>query len=305
MQIEIIQAFLQVCKDGAISKSCDKMNISQQGLSRQLKVLERELGVGLFERSNQGIRLTQEGQLIRPYFEEIDRQYTALRQMLRWRQSSDVIRLGFSVSAAHAVGSDFIIHYQTLHPEMLVQISSVTNNDCEQQLLSGELDAALLVSPAHLERYDSVLVFESPACAVLSKKHPLAGRRMIKLEDLQGETLFIPNRQYRMRQLFDETYEKMIPKFGRIFQSAEYMDYLKLPEETEGVALGFAVFCQNLGENLTVIPLEEKLPIRIYFCTNPQSMHSERLDDFRGFVEQTLLVKNRLQGNEWDNIKKH
>lgn len=288
MQIETIQAFLQVCKDGAISKSCEKMNISQQGLSRQLLAMEKELGVTLLHRSRQGIRLTTEGNLLRPYFEEIDRQYTASLQMLRWRQNQDVIRLGFSVSAAHAVGSNFVIQYQTLHPEMLVQISSVTNDDCEKQLLSGELDAALLVSPGRLEDLDAVLIFESPSCAVLSRNHPLADRSTISLRDLEGETVFVPNRQYRMRQLFEQVYKDILPKFKRILSSAEYMDYLKLPAHNSGVALGFDVFCQNLEENLIVIPTEEKLPIRIYFCMNPSRVHTRQMEDFSSYVKETL-----------------
>lgn len=174
MQIETIQAFLQVCQDGAISKSCEKMNISQQGLSRQLLTMEKELGVTLLHRSRQGTQLTKEGQLLIPYFEEIVRQYTASLQILRWRQKQDVIRLGFSASAAHAVDSNFVIQYQTLHPEILVQISTVTNDDCENQLLEGDLDAALLVSPQRLADLDAVLISESRSCAVLSKSHPLA-----------------------------------------------------------------------------------------------------------------------------------
>ena len=294
MQIETIQAFLQVCKDGAISKSCEKMNISQQGLSRQLMAMEKEIGATLFLRSRQGIQLTAEGNLLRPYFEEIDRQYSASMQALRWRRNEDVIRLGFSVSAAHAVGSNFVIQYQTLHPEMLVQISSVTNDDCEKQLLSGELDAALLVCPRRLEDLDAVLIFESQSCAVVSRTHPLAKKTKISLRELEGETVFVPNRQYRMRQLFEQVYKEMIPRFGRVLSSAEYMDYLKLPAQNKGVALGFDVFCQNLGEDLVAIPTEEKLPIQIFFCMNPRGIHTSRLEDFSNYVKELL----RLERND-------
>ncbi|MBQ6798965.1 MAG: LysR family transcriptional regulator [Oscillospiraceae bacterium] len=291
MQIETVQAFLQVCRDGAISRSCEKMNISQQGLSRQLQAMEKELGVKLLERSRQGIRPTRDGMMLRPYFEEIERQYAAALRMVRRRGDPDVIRMGFSVSAAHAVGSNFVIQYQTLHPDMLVQISSVTNDDCENQLLSGELDAALLVSPRNREKLDCTLIFESPSCAVVSRSHPLAEKEKIRLQDLEGETVFVPNRQYRMRQLFDEVHRDMIPRFGRVLSSAEYMDYLKLPAQNSGVALGFDVFCQNLDENLVVIPTEEKFPIRIYFCIDPRGTHSPRLEDFRGYVKEMLRME--------------
>lgn len=288
MQIETIQAFLQVCRDGAISKSCEKMNISQQGLSRQLLTMEKELGATLLQRSRRGIQLTAEGRLLLPYFEEIDRQYTASLQVLRWRQKQDVVRLGFSASAAHAVDSNFVIQYQALHPEIMVQISTVTNDDCEKQLLDGALDAALLVSPQRLDSLDAVLVSESPSCAVVSKSHPLARRTSISLHDLEGETIFVPNHQFRMRQLFDEVYQEVLPKFRRILTSAEYMDYLKLPAQNAGVALGFDVFCQKLGPDLIVIPMEENFPMRIYFCQNPTHTHTKQTGDFIRYVRDTL-----------------
>lgn len=288
MQIETIQAFLQVCRDGAISKSCEKMNISQQGLSRQLLTMEKELGTTLLHRSRQGIQLTAEGRLILPYFEEIDRQYAASLQMLRQRQAQNIVRLGFSASAAHAVDSNFVIQYQTLHPEILVQISTVTNDDCEKQLLEGNLDAALLVSPQRLDSLDAVLVSESRSCAVLSKTHPLASRSSLSLHDLEGETIFVPNRQFRMRQLFDQVYQEMLPKFKRILSSAEYMDYLKLPAQNPGIALGFDVFCQKLGDDLTVIPMEENFPMRIYFCRNPAHIHPKQTEEFIQYVRDTL-----------------
>lgn len=290
MQIETIQAFLQICRDGAISKSCEKMNISQQGLSQQMIAMERELGVTLFIRSRQGIRLTAEGRLFRPYCEEMERQYRAGLQALRSAKEQNVIRLGFSVSAAHAVGSNFVIRYQTMHPELAVQIRSITNDGCERQLLNGELDAALLISPVHMDRLDTALVCESPSCAVMAKDHPLAKREQICLEDLAGETVFVPNREYRMRQLFEKAYGDLFPSFGRLLSSAEYMDYLKLPATSGGVALGFAAFCQNLGETLTAIPMKENFPMRIYFCTNPKSTHTTQLLGFCEFVKHTLRV---------------
>lgn len=288
MQIEAIRAFLQVCRDGAISKSCEKMNISQQGLSRQLLTMEKELGTTLLHRSRQGIQLTTEGRLLLPYFEEIDRQYAASVQILRQRQKQDVVRLGFSASAAHAVDSNFVIQYQTLHPEILVQISTVTNDDCEKQLLDGDLDAAVLVSPPHLDELDAVLISESRSCAVLSKSHPLANRASISLHDLEGETIFVPNRQFRMRQLFDQVYSNILPKFKRILSSAEYMDYLKLPAQNAGIALGFDVFCQNLNPELTAIPMEENFPMRVYFCQNPARVHAKQTEEFFLYVKEAL-----------------
>lgn len=113
-------------------------------------------------------------------------------------------------------------------------------------------------------------------------------RSGISLHDLEGETIFVPNRQFRMRQLFDQVYSEILPKFKRILSSAEYMDYLKLPAQNAGVALGFDVFCQNLGSDLIVIPMEENFPMRIYFCQNPTRIHTKQTEDFIQYVKEAL-----------------
>ena len=290
MQIHMIRAFLQPCADGSVSKSSENLNISQQGLSRQLLAMERELGIQLFVRSSQGLTLTADGELVRPHFEEICRQYDAANSALRIHHRQEIIRLGFTYSSTYATGLNFVLTYQTIHPGVAIQISSLTHNNCEQQLLRGELDAALITCPGQTEAFNRILVFESRGCAVVNRNHRLAGKKSIHLEELIGETVFMPNEQYRMRQLFDTQYQHLESRFKSIFSSGEHTEYIKLLSETEGVALTFEFLCGNLGPQLVCIPVAEDFPARIYFCTNKKIPASRQLRNFMQYVQRTLGV---------------
>lgn len=61
VQIQNLQSFLALANCGSISECSHQLNISQQGLSRQLKSMENELGVKLVNRSHRGIKLTAAG----------------------------------------------------------------------------------------------------------------------------------------------------------------------------------------------------------------------------------------------------
>ena len=67
MQIDAIRAFVLLCEDLNITRVSEKIHISQQGLSRQLKALEKELGTTLFFRSSKSLTLTESGQLLLPH----------------------------------------------------------------------------------------------------------------------------------------------------------------------------------------------------------------------------------------------
>lgn len=71
MEIRTLRYFLQIARDGNITKAADYLHISQPTLSRQMQILEDELGKKLFHRHSHHISLTEEGMLLRERAEEI------------------------------------------------------------------------------------------------------------------------------------------------------------------------------------------------------------------------------------------
>ena len=71
MEIRVLKYFLTVVQEESINKAADVLHITQPTLSRQLALMEEQLGVTLFNRSSKGISLTNEGMLLRRRAEEI------------------------------------------------------------------------------------------------------------------------------------------------------------------------------------------------------------------------------------------
>lgn len=290
MQIHALQAFLTLCQEGSISRACEKLNISQQGLSRQLRAMEQELGVTLFTRKSRGLTLTEEGAMLEPYFKDVCQRYEAACTALASRHEPKTIRLGFTTASAYATGLSFILNYQDRHPETVLQITTLTNDECEQQLLDGKLDAALITEPVHADSFHNILILESPACAVVNRDHPFAKRDGIRIRDLEGEIVYGASDRYRMRQLVESKFKDMLPKVKKLFSADQHLEYIKLPLEGPGVALTFYFLCDNLDPRLVCVPILDNIPTRIYFCTNKDKPGNAQLKSFAAYVKEKMEI---------------
>ena len=88
MRIEVLEYFLEISECESFSRASDTLYISQQGLSKSMRALERELGVILFRKNGRKIELTEEGAILKQHATKIVRQNDALRECLFERQVS-------------------------------------------------------------------------------------------------------------------------------------------------------------------------------------------------------------------------
>ena len=148
MDIRAMQNYLAVTREGTISAAAQALRVSQPALSRQMKDLEEELGVTLFERGKRRITLTEEGLILRKRAEEMirlmQRTETEISQV-RDRVTGDV-RIGAGESHAfhHLSRSAGLLRKQ--YPGIRFHIISGDTMDLMDQLDSGLIDFALIFS---------------------------------------------------------------------------------------------------------------------------------------------------------------
>lgn len=290
MQIEWIRAFLQLCEDKNITKSGAALNISQQGLSRQLKSMEQELGFPLFQRNSRSMTLTAKGSVLVPYFQEIARLYDGALKAAGEPQQNNVLKLGFSQTATTALGLSFISRYQLDHPDITFQISNVDNESGEQMLLDEDLDGLFCFYPRHMKDFRTVLVHESRCLIVVRKDHPLAQKEAVYVDDLAGQNVYLPDKSFRMRQILDQYFPMLVGSFKGKLVSSEPLEYVKLPAQTGGVALAFEFQCKNLPDSLTTRYAAENYYGKLYYCTPKKASPSPVVRDFSAYVRDNLQI---------------
>ncbi|WP_330308139.1 MULTISPECIES: LysR family transcriptional regulator [unclassified Streptomyces] len=186
-----LRYFVAVAEDLHFTRAAERLFVSQPALSKQIRMLERQLGAELFERDRQGVRLTAVGSALLPY---------ARRVLADWDAASDAVErakaeqqatlvVGMSTSPGRggllpAIRSRF----SEACPAARVELRQVSWTDSSAGLADGSVDAAFVWLPVpDEERYEWVVVAEEPRHVALPDTHPLAPRPEIDFAELLDE----------------------------------------------------------------------------------------------------------------------
>lgn len=187
MEIKVLEYFLEIAREGNMSRAADKLNISQPTLSKQMKALEEELGKDLFIRIASGLVLTDEGMLLRKRAEDIVNMVnktTAEFKDLNNIQGGEVY-IGCAESHLIRHLAAIIRNFRNNYPLFQFHLTSGNTEQVVERLERGLLDFAVIVEPPDLSRYNYLEVPGTDTLGLLlHRNHPLAGKDRISIEDL-------------------------------------------------------------------------------------------------------------------------
>ena len=194
MDIRVLQYFLAVAREESISKAAETLHMTQPPLSRQLKVLERELGKQLFIRGSKKITLTEDGMLLRKRAEELVDLMEKTKAELT--SSNENINGEIYIGCGETESISFLAQaakkLQKNHPLIRYHIYSGDAERVLEKLNKGLIDFGLLVNPADLSDYDYLHLPMKDVWGVLMRKDsPLADKKEITAEDLWDKPLIL------------------------------------------------------------------------------------------------------------------
>ena len=199
-----LRYFVAVAEDLHFTRAAERLFISQPALSKQIRMLERQLGAPLFDRGREGVRLTLVGEALLPHARQVlaawDRGWAEAEQA-KSKQRATLVA-GMSTSPGRggllpAIRSRFT----ALHPEAVVQLRQVGWDDPTAGLADGAVDVAFVWLPLpDPGRYLWVVVAEEQRLVAMPDSHPLASRDVIDFADLLDEPfLALPRRAGPLR----------------------------------------------------------------------------------------------------------
>ncbi|WP_295635384.1 LysR family transcriptional regulator [uncultured Intestinimonas sp.] len=266
MEIRVLRYFLEVAREGNITRSAAYLHISQPTLSRQLKELEEELGKKLFVRSNYSVKLTEEGMLLRKRAEDIldmvdktTEEFKALDEI-----NGGDIRIGCAESDGIKYVARAAKKLHRRYPNIRYHIYSSGTEAVNERLDRGLLDFAVIVQEVDLSRYNYLRLPVQDAWGVLMRKDdPLAQRETIQAGDLRNLPLICS------RQALEE---EMVKWFGDELEKLNIVatyDLMYNASILTREGLGYTIGFQNLVDTgadseLCVRPLEPPLASPMY-----------------------------------------
>lgn len=191
MELRHLRYFVMAAAEGSISRAAARLNISQPAVSRQIRDLEDELGVVLFERESNGLSLTQPGVAALPHAQELLRRAGDLKVAMDvfGKSVRKTLRVGFIETALPGFLASAMRSFNQRHDDVCIEIRSMTPLEQENALRKGEIDVALLGTPCPqlANEFQVEAIKKTPMAIVLPDNHLLSLRKSIELSDLAEE----------------------------------------------------------------------------------------------------------------------
>ena len=258
MDIRIMEYYLAVVREGNISAAAESLHVSQPALSRQIKDLEEELGVTLFERGSRRIKLTEEGMILRRRAEEMVRLMHITESEISQAHNniSGEIHIGAGESLSFHHLSKIAGEIHKSYPDVRFHITSGDTADLIDQLGSGLIDIALIFTEYDHTQYQGIqLPTEDKLGILMRKDDSLAQKEVITVSDLQSLPLIIPRASMELLSSDPILANLNIVTVYNLIYNASL-----LVEDGVGYAIGFDGLINVTGDSpLTFRPLDNQV----------------------------------------------
>jgi len=205
MDIRQLEMFLAVSEEGGFTRAGERLHVSQSAISRQIGLLEKELGSPLFNRDGRRISLTHPGEIL------VRTAYNLFREMQQLvEQLSDVhelrrgrLRLAGGMSVCMYVLPRLLKRYRRLHPGVDVRVSSGSSEVILRKLRGHEMDLALLTLPVIAKDLEVIPVLKEEMVVVTAPRHPLARKRVVDAREIGKFPLILYETGSRTRETIE------------------------------------------------------------------------------------------------------
>lgn len=288
--LQQLRYFKELAEAGHLTRTAEKLLITQTTLSNTIKNLERQLGVKLFDRVGRSIQLSEAGKLYLPYVQEalhaLDNGRSALGD---YRGAEErTVSVAFSSSMAWA---ELIRGFHTQYEEYTIRQIDRGKDAFRRLLLDQEVDFVITgVGDISFDGFSYREIRETPIYLCVSPDHPLAERESVSLSEIRDEPFINLPESSAFRGFCDELFARA----GIHYHVALECDYTlrgRLVEAGFGVALttGISRSVNLLGTNVAYVPISDNAARRtIAIVWNEKHYLSRAARDFLHYAQSAI-----------------
>lgn len=299
MELRQLKYFVATAEAQHFRRAAASLRIAQPALSRQIKALELEIGVALFERSPQGVKLTEAGRSLLVDAARImnDIAEAAERTRRTARGQRGRLRIAFSdVLSGHPLLTRSISRFRAAAPDVEISLLPMVTTPQIEALRALQVDAGFLFHrPLDAREFAWREMSRETAVVAVPRHHPLARRRSLRLQDLRDQPLLCVgehiNPGFYRSVLAAFTAASITP---RIVQQAGSLVVLSLVETGMGVGIVSSALRWRISTQLVMRPVEGFLPST---SVDLVWRHADRSPVLRSFI---ATVTGRKDGKRAD-----
>src|SRR5712664_572471 len=265
--IEKLRLFLVILEEGSLRRAAERLHISQSAITRQIQLLEHDLGGRVLERTSTGVRPTNGGHALADKARDLLADYDSVMAEVRRlvRGEADRLRIGYVASAVQEYLGPALAMLRRTYPKLKVKMLDQTPGEMIIALRRGEIDLALTGHGVDLLSRDFYThkLASVPSLVALPLDHPLASQKQISISELKNESFVrgadsvVPGYNQKIIQ-FCRRFGKFRPRFVSIEAPASLAEAL-VSAANEGAVSLHPIFISHLSiPNVVMVPIADK-----------------------------------------------
>lgn len=245
--------FQETVQAGSMRAASDSLGVAPSSISRQIALLEAQVGLPLIESGRRNIKLTQAGQLVLDYIKEKRSQDEVFRSRLedlhglKTGEVHIAMGEGFINLVLGAALHDFIQH----HPKVHISVMVANSNEIIRRVVEDEVHVGMVIDVPHEPKISIRFSSKLALMAVVVTDHPLAKRATVKLRDLLPYPIGLLDQSFRIRKAITAAEKQE----GVFLSAAMTTNSLFLLRRFVASGLGVTI----LPSNVVLRELQEKL----------------------------------------------
>ncbi len=264
IELTPIRSFVMLSQLLNFGKAAKVLGITQPSLSQQLKKLEMQLKAPLFERSSHFVRLTAAGVAFLPKARKVLESYEeALQTVGRDKdQLTGVVRLAFIPTIGPYLLPKLIKVLRHKAPAIKLELYELTTTLLIEQLKQGAFDLGVLALPTVDQGLVSASLGTEEFVLAVSKSHPLAAKRQVRLPDLTKEDVFMLKEGHCFREQALEFCAQHNTNLKVTFEGSSLVSVMNLVSANLGITLAPQMATHNAPKDLRFVSFVAPKPQR-------------------------------------------
>ena len=284
MDISQLRTIIHVSELGSLSKAADRLRIAQPALSRQVRMLEDELGIRLFDRHGRGMVVTEAGQEVLRHAYRIMGELEEIRTSVADEDAPlrGHVSIGMPPTVSDILSVPLVSAFRARHPDATIRIVSAYSGYLLDWLHRGEIDVAILFESRPLRSLRSqslleeILYLIGPAGSALHPDRPVA------FDSMADRKLLLPSTGHGLRNILEDCARERGIRLDVQVEADSYSTLKNLVKSGHGLTiLPLAPIHEEIASGLlTYAPITDPVPLRRLMLTYPSDRAAPRLARF-------------------------
>lgn len=206
MELRQLEYFMTLCEELNFTRAAEKLGIAQPSLSQQIRLLEHEIGIQLFDRVGKRTVMTEAGKTLLHHSYNVFHELSQARAAISELQglSRGALKIGVLLTVVNYLLPPTVIEFHQQYPKVELSVFGMRTGDIYEGLLKNELDLGVVFLPMEHDDLETIPLYTENLALGVSVDHPIAQEPFVSLDILKETPSILLPGTYYLRQLIDE-----------------------------------------------------------------------------------------------------